>query len=453
MYLHDSIITGIRMGFACNSSSTHSIVLVPNGMELLNVPTDGDFGWDDFTLTTESEKRDYLAAMLHSNRQVETVEEANTLTGGNIDEHAYVDHQSVFNFPLNANGSLNREFLSEYVEWIATNPKINILGGNDNSEGHPDTATTKALETLGGADIAKRNGNSWVLFDPITGNRRRLNFNGDTQEKGVWPELVDLKITDACQFGCKFCYQGSTPKGRVASIEEILTAIDMCAEMGVLELAIGGGEPTNHPEFELILSYAREKGMVPNFTTRNLSYLLENETWRTSTGAAAYSVDTKAGLMAFVKAIEATKDEWRYRNSTVVQIVVGVQSEQELSAMLEYASAKYLRVTLLGYKTTGFGSNVTPYEYDLISVLQKLGEEKTPELGVDSVLAAKYGKALQEKLNVDIRCIVDREGSYSMYMDAVTGYAHRSSFEEDMSKAHSFRDLDTQALLKAFSAW
>ena len=63
-------IQNIRYGFATNSSSSHSVVLAPGLKD--NVCTgELGYGWENFVLATEEEKRKYLftAAFLFMRRQ------------------------------------------------------------------------------------------------------------------------------------------------------------------------------------------------------------------------------------------------------------------------------------------------------------------------------------------------------------------------------------------------
>lgn len=43
--------------------------------------------------------------------------------------------------------------------------------------------------------------------------------------------------------------------------------IDEAADMGTFQVALGGGNPNQHPDFVEILNYTRSKGIVPNYTT------------------------------------------------------------------------------------------------------------------------------------------------------------------------------------------
>lgn len=80
------------------------------------------------------------------------------------------------------------------------------------------------------------------------------------------PETVDISITDRCGFGCDFCYQDSKPRRDHAPAELVETALKGF-EVAPYQVAIGGGEPTGHPDFPDILRSARALGTVPNYTT------------------------------------------------------------------------------------------------------------------------------------------------------------------------------------------
>ena len=122
-----------------------------------------------------------------------------------------------------------------------------------------------------GAMVARYDSPHWVVFNRGTGAKVRLTFttcppgpyqdNPVTEDtlkarkflkgpqvevtKAAAPELVDIKITDYCPFGCKYCYQGSTAKGTHAKTDTINTLSYALGRMHVFEVALGGGEPTN----------------------------------------------------------------------------------------------------------------------------------------------------------------------------------------------------------------
>lgn len=66
--------------------------------------------------------------------------------------------------------------------------------------------------------------------------------------------------------------------------------IDQAAEMATFQVALGGGNPNQHPDFVEILQYTASKGIVPNYTTngRGLSSEILEAT-RKHCGAVAVS--------------------------------------------------------------------------------------------------------------------------------------------------------------------
>ena len=60
-------IHNVRLGFATNSSSTHSVMFIPPGVKLAagEAADELDFGWQDFTLRTADEKQQYLAVTVY----------------------------------------------------------------------------------------------------------------------------------------------------------------------------------------------------------------------------------------------------------------------------------------------------------------------------------------------------------------------------------------------------
>ena len=101
---------------------------------------------------------------------------------------------------------------------------------------------------------------------------------------------MDISITNWCDKGCVFCYKSSTKRGKHMSLEDYKNVIDQAAEMGTFQVALGGGNPNQHPDFVEILEYTASNGIVPNYTTngRGLSVDILEAT-RRFCGAVAVS--------------------------------------------------------------------------------------------------------------------------------------------------------------------
>lgn len=51
------------------------------------------------------------------------------------------------------------------------------------------------------------------------------------------------------------------------ALDDYKKVIDQAAGMGTFQVALGGGNPNQHPDFPEIIEYTASKGLVPNYTT------------------------------------------------------------------------------------------------------------------------------------------------------------------------------------------
>jgi len=109
-----------------------------------------------------------------------------------------------------------------------------------------------------------------AIFNPRSGFFARVEDDG--QPEPFWaehgPELLDISITNWCDRGCAFCYRKSDTNGSHMPIDDFEEILRQAAEMHVFQIALGGGNPNQHPQFPEMLHMARVKyGIVPNYTT------------------------------------------------------------------------------------------------------------------------------------------------------------------------------------------
>lgn len=85
-----------------------------------------------------------------------------------------------------------------------------------------------------------------------------------------WPELADISISNHCTYGCPFCYRDSNDNKSFISVEDfrfILQQLQHKKWGNVFQVALGGGEPLEHPHFLKLIDTVLEFGIVANFTT------------------------------------------------------------------------------------------------------------------------------------------------------------------------------------------
>src|ERR1035437_3839147 len=287
-------IHNVRLGHATNSSSTHSIIYTDYPVGDKDV-YDGEFGWNHFTAASLETKKLYLASTLYSNLKYQVSNDIamavvrdwvgvslTPSTYGGVEEN--IDHQSIFRLPVEYSGKgIHKQFFDEFKEYMLKDGIV-ILGGNDNSEdSHPLLSSNKKIElpipTDTNAELVARKDDSgyWTLFNREAGTKIRFSFNDFEYSpvRASTPELVDLKITDYCTEGCAYCYQDSTPEGSHAKKQDIMSILYALADAEVFEIAIGGGETTDHPDFAEIVNMAKYYKITPNFTTKSLKWLKE----------------------------------------------------------------------------------------------------------------------------------------------------------------------------------
>lgn len=454
-------VLNVRIGLACNSSSSHSILILGD-KEKNYTTTKSDFHWEFFTAGDKESKSNYLMACLEEGIRKVIPEEQREgfmkkfFKGYKAPEDIYsrdisVDHQSVLTFPMDFKGNLNEEFIRDFQKFLERDD-VAILGGNDNTskehhlkeEGEVfDLEYPKEDNSLDWVSRKDKNKGFWTLFNRRTGAKIRFSFDGNEIDikKASSPELVDMKITDYCPYDCEFCYQDSTLKGKHASLDFIKDTAQKLADAEVLECALGGGETTLHPDFIEILKIFHSKGIVANFTTKNMNLLksVHAEEIAKYTGAIAFSVESANDIEkvqnAYIDLKNKIEEQRGYGTKPLINIQY-VMGSTPIDSFLEIikASAKAdFNVTLLGYKENGRGNQFEMYDYkNWLRELKRLNtalikEGVYSQISVDTALAAQYKDELKDA-GVDERTYHTNEGGFSLYIDAVKETMGPSSY-------------------------
>jgi organic radical activating enzyme len=90
-----------------------------------------------------------------------------------------------------------------------------------------------------------------------------------------YPEFYDVKLTGYCEGECPWCYMDS--KKTDLHYENVIEKINdffgpMTENQRPFQVAIGGGEPTNHPHFINVLNAFKNLGIEPNYTTNGMYF-------------------------------------------------------------------------------------------------------------------------------------------------------------------------------------
>jgi radical SAM protein with 4Fe4S-binding SPASM domain len=107
-----------------------------------------------------------------------------------------------------------------------------------------------------------------VLFDQDNGTFiRRGNNDIDPFYNVTGPELLDISLSNFCERECDFCYRKSNKFGKFMSLDDYKNIIEQAKNVGVLQVALGGGNPNQHPQFTQILRVTRDHNIIPSYTT------------------------------------------------------------------------------------------------------------------------------------------------------------------------------------------
>jgi organic radical activating enzyme len=193
-----------------------------------------------------------------------------------------------------------------------------------------------------------QNGNTFVqIFDDGTKIRKYEDF-----AKPIFPESMDVKITNYCDAGCSFCHEMSSIEGKHADLEVLFETIkDLPA--GV-ELAIGGGNPLTHPEFYNFLLKAREKGWICNLTV-NQKHLKDDLLNKILDEKLIYGLGISYTSKAYFSDIKKILEK---SDNVVFHLINGINKPSDVDDLIGLnlnTNNKQTKVLLLGYKSYGFG--------------------------------------------------------------------------------------------------
>ncbi len=163
----------------------------------------------------------------------------------------------------------------------------------------------------------------------------------------IFPESIDLKITNYCDMGCLHCYEDSTPNGQHANLDANLVIRLIDSIHPYTEIAIGGGNPLSHPQLIPFLTKLESKNIIANITVNQNHFMTNQALIR-----YLISNDLIKGLgVSLVKVTDEFINLVKQYSNVVIHIINGVISLDELRKLYN----KNLKILILGYKEIGRG--------------------------------------------------------------------------------------------------
>ncbi len=121
------------------------------------------------------------------------------------------------------------------------------------------------------------------------------------------PTEVHLGVTARCPVRCTGCYTSAGPERADADPTDLVAVLDQLAAAGVFEVALGGAEALLRDDLVDLARAARERGLVPNVTTRGVGLTRERaEALAALCGQVNVSLDGVGPLYAAVRGFDGS---------------------------------------------------------------------------------------------------------------------------------------------------
>lgn len=249
------------------------------------------------------------------------------------------------------------------------------------------------------------------------------------------PEQLDAKITNACDAGCAWCHEQSVPTGKHCDVDRTL-ALFKGLQPGT-EIAIGGGDPLSHPQFERLVRGLRGFGIVPSVTVNGRHF----ERHR----AILERLTSQGQLFGVGVSYHDRIPAWDYPHM-VLHLIAGVNPPSVLDD-----AQRRLKVLILGYKQFGRGKKLFEVRrtavqdtiaawYRELFVVARHHHLSFDNLAIEQL---KPERLFQDRTDY-ARQYMGPEGQFSMYVDAVNETFGLSSYSDERFGWSNMADMFAQ---------
>lgn len=201
-----------------------------------------------------------------------------------------------------------------------------------------------------------KNGNYSVK---ILSDGTKIRETDDDEFIPSFAENCDVKITDKCDGGCPFCYEGCTPNGRHGNI---LNYKFLDTLHPYTELAINGND-LSHPDLIPFMYKMREKKIILNMTVNQIHFERYFGAIRSLIDDGliyGLGVSLKEPTGEFIEKITQIPN-------AVIHVINGVVSVHDLARL----AGKNLKVLILGYKNLRRGESYYKHNDEIVNALQE----------------------------------------------------------------------------------
>ena len=282
-----------------------------------------------------------------------------------------------------------------------------------------------------------KNGNYYVT---LLSDGTKIRETNEDEFIPSFAENCDMKITDKCDGGCPFCYEGCTPNGRHG---DILNYKFLDTLHPYTELAINGND-LSHPDLGAFMVKMKEKKIILNMTVNQIHFEKHFDYIRSLVNDGyiyGLGVSLKEPTEEFIKKIT------QFPNA-VIHVINGVVSVRDLTRL----AGHNLKVLILGYKHLRRGESYYEQNDENVNALQEdLNKYLFPEIinnGWFNVVS--FDNLAIKQLNVQEHLPEEQWGEFYMgsdseftfYIDMVDGTFGKNSLAPENERFPIMDSID-----------
>lgn len=261
-----------------------------------------------------------------------------------------------------------------------------------------------------------------------------------------FPECIDVKLTDKCDGGCKYCYENCTPN---SPHSDILSQDWIKTVRPYTELAINGNDLT-HPQLVAFLILMKKRNVIVNITVNQRHFLDKFEfIQKLSNDGLIKGIGVSLTDSSVIELFDRIKEV----PNVVIHTIAGILTDKDIKALM----ANNAKVLILGYKIVGRG--ISFYESNKINITRN---QMVLRANLDKMIkncsVVSFDNLALRQLDVKNTLFKDREdwdefymgddGEYTFYIDAVTKTYSKNSLESKTNR-YPLKD-DVVEMFKTF---
>lgn len=238
-------------------------------------------------------------------------------------------------------------------------------------------------------------------------------------------ENCDMKITDKCDGGCAFCYEGCTANGKHG---DILNPKFLNTLHPYTELAINGND-LSHPDLIPFMHKMKEKKIILNMTVNQIHFERHFDMikeWIDDGLIYGLGVSLKDPTDEFINKVT------KFPNA-VIHVINGVVSVQDLA----HLAGHNLKILILGYKHLRRGESYYEQNDEIVNALQEdLNSHLFPEIIANGWFkVVSFDNLAIKQLNVQKHLPEEQwdefymgdDGNFTFFLDMVEGKFSKNS--------------------------